>query len=207
MDAVRSFYSNLDLKNEGIYSTKDVIENFSLYYGKSFPELYLFFKKSCPVSEERILNQLKQGKYPCNLEIIDIRYSYLKKRIDILKKKGIEYLLLLSYLTNLDKKHLPLKLKYENELNSCQFFHYGSILVGKDLKSILNALNETINQLERDLARIETETYYFSVISHKKINQEKNQIYPEEEIVAERRLPLDRTSLILKKSKKAANHY
>ena len=139
MDAVRSFYSNLDLKNEGIYSTKDVIENFSLYYGKSFPELYLFFKKSCPVSEERILNQLKQGKYPCNLEIIDTRYSYLKKRIDILKKKGIEYLLLLSYLTNLDKKHLPLKLKYEKELNSCQFFHYGSILVGKDLKSILTA--------------------------------------------------------------------
>ena len=196
-----------DFFDEGLYDIGDIILQFEQYFGMNFYYLNEFFKDSTVIEKKKLIDRLEFCQSNYQFRVLDVNYNYLVKKIQILRKKGQVYLLLLEYLKKTSNKNFHVNSCYEEKLNACGIFHFRSVLMGRDIKKILNALGNTFNQLIDCLVAIESpKTYAFPRIDSFSVFYEKNRSYPNLDIVLKSTDLFDETSIVPKRLKKTSNH-
>lgn len=205
---MEKFKFEFDFYDEGLYCMEDIIQDFSKYCGMDFYHLVDFFK-NCPVIlKDELVDSLKKEGYVCRQKVVDVNYDFLTTKVDILKNKGLDYLLLMNYLKRLGIKNYNLDSKYEKILESCNLFHFRNILMGNDIKAILIGFGNTFNQLLDNLNEINSfDTYEFPRIDSFGLIYGRDRVFPERDIVLENENILDKTSIRPKKLKKTSYHY
>lgn len=164
-----------DFEDKGVYCVKDIIQRFSFYFHEDFWEMVEFFQK-CPFAEKKtILKDVEEKNSQYSAKMVSKIYRFFERRIEFYQNCGLEYLILLSYLKNLDNGQAYSNLEIEKELERYHLFHFGSILVGKDVKKILLSLDEINRQLREDILKINSiDTYSistFELIRYEKLNR------------------------------------
>lgn len=204
---MKKFNFDFDFYDEGLYCMEDIIHDISRYCGMNFYYLIDFFK-NCPVIlKDELESFLKKEGYLYQQKTIDVNYNFLNTKVEILKNKGLNYLLLMNYLKRLGKKDFQLDSKYEEILESCNLFHFRNVLMGSDIKSILIGFGNTFNQLIDNLKEIHSlDTYDFPKIDSFGLTYGRDRIYPGKEIVLKDKDLLDKTSIRPKKLKKVSSH-
>ena len=202
------FKFEFDFYDEGLYCMEDIIQDFSKYCGMDFYYLIEFFRNCSVISKDNLSISLKENGYSCRQKVIDLNYDYLNTKVEILKNKGLDYLLLMNYLKRLKIKNYNLDSKYEKILESCNLFHFRNILMGNDIKAILIGFGNTFNQLLDNLNEINSfDTYEFPRIDSFGLIYGRDRIYPKREIVLDNEDILDKTSIRPKKLQKTSYHY
>ena len=168
----------------------------------------ILFRNCSVISKDNLSISLKENGYSCRQKVIDLNYDYLNTKVEILKNKGLDYLLLMNYLKRLKIKNYNLDSKYEKILESCNLFHFRNILMGNDIKAILIGFGNTFNQLLDNLNEINSfDTYEFPRIDSFGLIYGRDRIYPKREIVMDNEDILDKTSIRPKKLQKTSYHY
>ena len=205
---MEKFKFEFDFYDEGLYCMEDIIQDFSKYCGMDFYHLVDFFK-NCPVIlKDELVDSLKKEGHVCQQKVVDVNYDFLTTKVDILKNKGLDYLLLMNYLKRLRIKNYNLDSKYEKILESCNLFHFRNILMGNDIKAILIGFGNTFNQLLDNLNEINSfDTYEFPRIDSFGLIYGRDRVFPERDIVLENENILDKTSIRPRKLKKTSYHY
>ena len=212
----KNSYNKYNIDKEKIYNLKDILDNFTNYYGISFNNLKNLFAKyeiiSLEIVENYILgnkNRMYETKFENEIDakkifekrVID--YKYFKKTLKILSNKGLKYLELLEYIGNMECDLERISQK-EELLNELDIFHYGSILKGNDILKLLKKLNNVINSFNNTLHKINSlETYNNQTIDKFALIFGKNDLYPEESLVVTDDYINDNTSFYVANKKYA----
>ena len=192
----------------GVYNVSDIINSFPDIFNITLPnltaEILLTNKKI--ISKKEItnycinnFNNLNESKNRNNIDndIIESRlkdYEKFKKIIDIYKQKGLTILDILIYL-NQNK----LNKQYEKLLNELDIDHYKSIICGRDLIRILNALNNIIKNYNKTINIINNLNTYNN-IHYDSFARLSNKLYPNKSLINNED-NYDNTSLALTKKK------
>lgn len=201
---------NINEYNEyGVYNVSDIINNFPDIFNITLPNLtaeFLLTNKKI-ISKKEItnycinnFNNLNESKNRNNIDndIIESRlkdYEIFKKIIDIYKQKGLAILDILIYL-NQNK----LNKQYEKLLNELDIDHYKSIICGRDLIRILNALNNIIKNYNKTINIINNLNTYNN-IHYDSFARLSNKLYPNKSLINNED-NYDNTSLALTKKKR-----
>ena len=192
----------------GVYNVSDIINNFPDIFNITLPNLtaeFLLTNKKI-ISKKEItnycinnFNNLNESKNRNNIDndIIESRlkdYEIFKKIIDIYKQKGLAILDILIYL-NQNK----LNKQYEKLLNELDIDHYKSIICGRDLIRILNALNNIIKNYNKTINIINNLNTYNN-IHYDSFARLSNKLYPNNSLINNED-NYDNTSLALTKKK------
>lgn len=202
--------------DEGMYNICDVVGNFSDYFGMSLEQMLELFQNYEMVSLGNVIFYVSHNLdkvfecrsgdcYSFNELLVRVKrdYEYLRKNLDILSKKGIQYLNLFQYLERVDCRQNKLENFYEAQLKEMGFFHYRSVLIGSDLKFILLAFFNTLKEFENRLHEInDLSTYHDVVIDSFAFYYGGEGMYPEEGIVLSSDIKWDRTSVLPKRTRK-----
>ena len=200
---------NINEYNEyGVYNVSDIINSFPDIFNITLPNLtaeFLLTNKKI-ISKKEItnycinnFNNLNESKNRNNIDndIIESRlkdYEIFKKIIDIYKQKGLAILDILIYL-NQNK----LNKQYEKLLNELDIDHYKSIICGRDLIRILNALNNIIKNYNKTINIINNLNTYNN-IHYDSFARLSNKLYPNNSLINNED-NYDNTSLALTKKK------
>ena len=192
----------------GVYNVSDIINSFPDIFNITLPNLtaeFLLTNKKI-ISKKEItnycinnFNNLNESKNRNNIDndIIESRlkdYEIFKKIIDIYKQKGLTILDILIYL-NQNK----LNKQYEKLLNELDIDHYKSIICGRDLIRILNALNNIIKNYNKTINIINNLNTYNN-IHYDSFARLSNKLYPNKSLINNED-NYDNTSLALTKKK------
>ena len=192
----------------GVYNVSDIINSFPDIFNITLPNLtaeFLLTNKKI-ISKKEItnycinnFNNLNESKNRNNIDndIIESRlkdYEKFKKIIDIYKQKGLTILDILIYL-NQNK----LNKQYEKLLNELDIDHYKSIICGRDLIRILNALNNIIKNYNKTINIINNLNTYNN-IHYDSFARLSNKLYPNKSLINNED-NYDNTSLALTKKK------
>ncbi len=193
----------------GVYNVSDIINSFPDIFNITLPNLtaeFLLTNKKI-ISKKEItnycinnFNNLNESKNRNNIDndIIESRlkdYEIFKKIIDIYKQKGLTILDILIYL-NQNK----LNKQYEKLLNELDIDHYKSIICGRDLIRILNALNNIIKNYNKTINIINNLNTYNN-IHYDSFARLSNKLYPNKSLINNED-NYDNTSLALTKKKR-----
>ena len=205
---MEKFNFEFDFYDEGLYCMEDIIYDFSKYCGMDFYQLVEFFRNCSVILKDELVSSLEKEGHDYRPKVVDVNYDYLNTKVEILKKKGMDYLLLMNYLKRLRKKDFQLEPKYEKILENCNLFHFRNILMGNDIKAILIGFGNTFNQLLDNLNEINSfDTYEFPRIDSFGLIYGRDRVFPERDIVLENENILDKTSIRPRKLKKTSYHY
>lgn len=141
----------------GLFDMKQIKENLEDYVGYSFKDICLkFCNMNNEIVDVKLIRDYCMENYDKLLEsnfIPDINEKIIRKReIDynyfinclvILRGKGLKNLYLIYYLSNGESYE---NLEYENYIKKLDISHVGSIVCGRDLKRIIEALLHTIQE-------------------------------------------------------------
>ncbi len=192
----------------GVYNVSDIINDFPNMFNITLPNLIAEFllTNNKIISKKEIsnycinnFNNLTESKNRNNIDndIIESRlkdYEIFKKIIDIYKQKGLTILDILVYL-NQNK----LNKQYEKLLDELDIAHYKSIICGRDLIRILNALNNIIKNYNKTINIINNLNTYNN-IHYDSFARLSNKLYPNKSLINNED-NYDNTSLTLTKKK------
>ena len=191
----------------GVYNIEDIINDFINIFGKSFITLinnFLSTDKNI-ISKEEIKNyctqnfqNLNESKYIDNINDIIINsrfqdYDVLRKIINIYKEKGETLLYILMYLKKTNKRNE----QYEELLTQLDINHYKSIICGRDVIRILEALNNIFNSYNKNIRTINDLNTY-NRINYDNLAISSGEIYPNRSLINKEGM-YDKTSLKLVK--------
>lgn len=196
----------------GIYNVNDIICSFDKYLGYDFSDLFSKFE----TIEEKIVTRDEVISYcMCNYDKLDesrfsdnVNMRVVKKRVDdyrhfckildIYKYKGLKYLSLISYLKSLDNGKIDEK--NEKLLIELDISHYKSIVCGRDLIKLLNALGNTIIKCDETISIVNDMNTYHSH-NFDSLALGSDEVYPRHSLVNDDRY-LDRTSISVNNKKR-----
>ncbi len=205
---MEKFNFEFDFYDEGVYCMEDIVHDFSKYCGMDFYYLIDFFRNSPIILKDELIELLEKEGHSCHEKIIEVNYDYLNTKFEILKKKGLDYLLLINYLKRLKNKDLQLNPKYEKILENGNLFHFRNVLMGSDIKTILIGFGNTFNQFLDNLQEIRSlDTYDFPRIDSFGLIYGRDRIYPERDIILDNEDILDKTSIRPKELKRTSYHH
>lgn len=159
------------LEEENLYDMGMVLKDLPNFLGKSFSEIEGLFQEYSIVSFDEVSSyialesrQMKETRYGASVnEIIQNRkrdYEYFCRGIEILSKKGICYMELFSYLRDLGQSRMNLKEGYEKLLYEMGIFHFGSVIKGRDINSMLIVFSRVLDQFSEKLKLVNDFTTY-----------------------------------------------
>lgn len=206
------------LEGEGLYNIRDVLDNFSTYFGSDFRELsFMFYNYPLQLIEsnqlreyvENNLSFMEESRFQKDVCMDAVMkrvmrdYQYFEKKLSILSNKGLQFLDLLCYLTNLQDQFKEQDC-YEKQLKILGIFHYNSVMIGKDIQTILVAFGNLLKQFFECLEKMNRlETYHTGSIDSFAVHYGAERIYPCPSLVLENSFleenVIDKTSIIPKK--------
>ncbi len=206
----RSYVNKYGIDDERIYNLKDIINNFSNYFGFSFEELNNIFANYEILTYDAIgkyirdyKNKMFEFKFDRNIDVSEILkkrkvdYDFFKKTLAILSAKGLRYLELLEYMGNMNSD-IDRVDEFESVIEELGIFHYGSILKGIDINRLLSKINNIINLFDDNLDKINSlSTYDSQNIDNFALIMGGDGLYPLESLVAKDNYISDKTSFNL----------
>lgn len=164
-----------------MYTIDEILNQFPNFYGTSYEEMYNLFSKDNTPALQEVQDKLKEKEIKYNEDYLLINYYYLKNRIETLQIRGLVYLKLLNYLRKLNHSEEDKNEDLEMQLSKENIFHFKGIVCGKDLKQILNCLNEVTKEIEVTIKRMQNTDTYLAPISIVSRNNEEWLLYPKKE--------------------------
>ncbi len=177
-----------DIDQRTPYNAKDIIDNFSNYFGISFEEMKNYFNEYKIITKEELYNYIKNNRSKMFekdstslnriLETRTIDYEYFKEVLEILSSDANQYLSLLEYVANLENMMDQVEEK-ELLLKKIDIFHYAKVLTGESVNKIFLDLAHLLIPFQEMLKRINNfETYHYQSVDSFMLIYGKNIIKP-----------------------------
>lgn len=188
-------------QDEKLYNIKDVIVKFKEYYGLTLEELENYLSNYKVMDKEEILSYIKlEYQECCSLkEIFDkrmIEYNYYDKVLKILSTKGLNYLMIIKYLSDCKDKNIS----KEKILEDIEIYHYSSVVTGRDINRLLIVLFHLLTKFNKTLDTInEKKGFLNQRLCIDSLMFEQEELYPSEKLIMIDEYYLDKTSLKTRK--------
>ena len=196
-----------DIDNDKLYNLKEILVDYSNDWGITIEELKKIFTEYEINSFDQITNYLKNNEEKIFERRFDkkvsldkviknrkVDYEYFKKNLEILSNKGLKYIEIIEYISNM-KDDSERKVDIEDILEELGIFHYGSIIKGRDIKIIMRKIHNTTRKFIEYHNKINTcDTYHNQNIDSFAIIMAKEGLYPETTLISEDYYSQDNTS-------------